>query len=75
MGFIVSFGTTLPELFFSVKAIKNRKNALALGDVLGSVLADATIVVGIIAVITPFDFPRTIADVAGGFMVASSMLH
>jgi cation:H+ antiporter len=71
---IVSFGTTLPELFFSVKAIKNRKNALALGDVLGSVLADATIVVGIIAVITPFDFPRTIAYVAGGFMVASSML-
>lgn len=71
---IVSFGTTLPELFFSVKAVKNRKNALAVGDVLGSVLADATIVVGILALIAPFDFPRTVAYVAGGFMVFSAMV-
>ncbi|NCU44036.1 sodium:calcium antiporter [Candidatus Saccharibacteria bacterium] len=71
---IVSFGTTLPELFFSIKAVKNRKNALAIGDVLGSVLADATIVVGIIAMIAPFKFPQTIAYIAGGFMVFSAVL-
>lgn len=71
---IVSFGTTLPELSFSLKAIKHKKDALAIGDILGSVLADATIVVGIVAMMTPFTFSQTIAYVAGGFMVMSSVL-
>ena len=71
---IVSFGTTLPELSFSAKAIKHRKDAMAVGDVLGSVLADATIVVGIVAMIAPFTFSQTITYVAGGFMVASSII-
>lgn len=71
---IVSFGTTLPELFFSAKAVRNKHDALAIGDVLGSVLADATIVVGIVALISPFSFPQTITYVAGGFMVAASVI-
>lgn len=71
---IVSFGTTLPELFFSIKAVQNKKDSLAVGDILGSVLADATIVVGLVATITPFSFPRTIAYTAGGFMVLSSIV-
>lgn len=71
---IVSFGTTLPELSFSAKAIKNKKDALAIGDMLGSVLADATIVVGIVAMISPVTFSRSIAYVAGGFMVVSSLI-
>ena len=70
----MSFGTTLPELSFSAKAIKHRKDAMAVGDVLGSVLADATIVVGIVAMIAPFTFSQTITYVAGGFMVASSIV-
>ena len=71
---IVSFGTTLPELSFSAKAVRGKKDALAIGDVFGSVLADATIVVGIVATITPFSFPQAIAYVAGGLMVVSSVV-
>ncbi|NCU30758.1 sodium:calcium antiporter [Candidatus Saccharibacteria bacterium] len=71
---IISLGTTIPELFFSAKAIRNKKDSMAVGDILGSVLADATIVVGIVAIISPFYFPQIIAYIAGGFMVISSMI-
>jgi cation:H+ antiporter len=71
---IVGLGTTIPELFFSLKAIKVGHDTLAIGDVLGTVLADATIVVGILAIMSPFFFPTTIIYVAGVFMVASSFI-
>lgn len=71
---IISLGTTIPELFFSLKAVRHKKDSLAVGDILGSVLADATIVVGIVAIISPFSFPQIIAYIAGGFMVISSII-
>lgn len=71
---IVGLGTTMPELFFSLKAVKQHHDSLAVGDVLGTVLADATIVVGILALINPFNFPKTIIYVAGVFMVAGAFI-
>ena len=72
--FIVGIGTTGPELFFSLKAMKNKNDTLAVGDLLGTVLADATIVVGILAIINPFLFPQKIIYVTGVFMVLASFL-
>jgi len=57
---IVGVGTTMPELLFSLQAVKKRNDSMAIGDILGTVLADATIVVGIIALINPFVFPQKI---------------
>ncbi len=71
---IVGLGTTMPELFFSLKAVKNHHDSLAVGDILGTVLADATIVVGILAIMKPFAFPTTIIYVAGVFMVAAAFI-
>ncbi len=71
---IVGVGTAIPELFFSVKSIKKNDDSLAIGDILGTVLADATIVVGLIALISPFSFPRTIIFVTGIFMILSAIL-
>lgn len=71
---VVALGTTIPELFFSARAIKNCKPALAIGDVLGSVLADATIVIGIVALISPFAFPQKIIFIAGTWMVGASII-
>ena len=53
---VVGVGTTIPEIFFAVKSIKKEDDSLAIGDILGTVLADATIVVGLIALISPFAF-------------------
>ncbi len=71
---IVSLGTTLPEFVFSLNAVKAHEDSLAIGDILGTVLADATIVVGLIALIHPFFFPPTIIYIAGIFMVAASFI-
>ena len=71
---IVGLGTTMPELFFSLKSVKKQDDSLAVGDILGTVLADATIVVGILAVISPFSFPQKIIYITGMFMVAASLV-
>ena len=71
---IVGLGTTMPEFFFSLKSVKKRDDSLAVGDILGTVLADATIVVGILALFNPFYFPTKIIYITGLFMVAASFL-
>lgn len=71
---IVGLGTTIPELFFSLRSVKENDDALAIGDILGTVLADATIVVGVLALINPFSFPQRIIYITGMFMIAASIL-
>jgi len=71
---IVGLGTTMPELFFSLQAIKKRDDSLTIGDLLGTVLADATIVVGILALVNPFAFPQKIIYITGAFMVLASFM-
>lgn len=72
--FVVGLGTTLPELLFSIRAAKHNHDGLALGDILGTVIADATIVVGIIAVISPFAFNQKIIYISGMFMLFGIIL-
>ncbi|HLC46791.1 MAG TPA: sodium:calcium antiporter [Candidatus Nanoarchaeia archaeon] len=51
--FLVSIGTTLPELVFETRAVLSRKGDLAVGDVMGSVVCNSTLVLGITAIISP----------------------
>lgn len=71
---IVGLGTTMPELFFSLESVRKKDDSLAVGDILGTVLADATIVVGILALIAPFSFPQKIIYITGAFMVTASFI-
>lgn len=71
---VVGLGTTMPELFFALKSVRKRDDSLAVGDLLGTVLADATVVVGLLAVVNPFSFPQRIIYLTGVFMVAASFL-
>lgn len=50
---IVAFGTSAPELFVSVDAVLRGAAPLALGNVVGSNIANALLVVGLPAVIAP----------------------
>ncbi len=72
--FIVALGTTLPELIFSVKAVKKNHDSLALGDILGTVLNDATIVIGLLAIISPFKFAAKLVYSTGMFMFLASIV-
>ncbi len=71
---LVGLGTTMPELFFAIQAVKKQDDDLAVGDILGTVLADATVVVGILALINPFSVPQKIIYITGIFMVAASVI-
>lgn len=71
---VVGLGTTMPEFFFSLKSVKRRDDSLAVGDILGTVLADATIVIGILALLSPFSFPAKIIYITGVFMVVVSFI-
>ncbi|MFA5098636.1 MAG: sodium:calcium antiporter [Candidatus Paceibacterota bacterium] len=71
---VVGLGTTLPEMIFSIRAVKHKDNCLALGDILGTVISDATIAVGVVALISPFSFPVRIIYITAMFMVLASVL-
>ena len=71
---VVSLGTTMPELFYSLKSLKIKDDGLAVGDILGTVLADATILIGILAFIRPFYFPIKTVYITGIFMVIASLV-
>ena len=45
--------TTLPELMFSLASLRKHLDGLALGDVFGTVIIDATLIVGATALIKP----------------------
>lgn len=51
--FIVSIGTSLPELAVDVSALRRKENRIALGDIIGSCIVDATLSIGIGQVFFP----------------------
>lgn len=71
---VVGIGTTIPEFLFSLQAVRQHDDSLAVGDILGTVLADATIVVGILAMINPFYFSKNIVYVSGVFMLCAAFV-
>ncbi len=71
---IVAPGTCLPELIFAIRAVRRRHNTLAFGDILGTVIIDATLVLGVVAAIHPFAFNPRMIIVTGIFMLLAGML-
>ena len=53
---IIALGTCLPELIISIRAVKKNLDEIALGDILGTVITDATIILGLVALISPFSY-------------------
>lgn len=70
---VIALGTTLPELLFSSRAARHAHPTLALGDVLGTVVADATLVLGITALIHPFAFNPRMVILTGLFMFLAGL--
>ena len=50
---IVGLGDTLPEIYFSIVSARKGQNWMVLGDVVGSVIYTSTLVLGIIALLSP----------------------
>jgi len=71
---ILALGTCLPELIFSIKAVRENKDELALGDIFGTVITDATIILGAVALISPFSYEPLNIYVLGGAMVLAGII-
>jgi len=51
----VALGTSLPEITFGISSIVMGRREMIVGDVIGSVVINATLVLGLVALICPFD--------------------
>ncbi len=56
---VISFGTSLPELIVSISAARKGKVAMAIGNIIGSNLANTTMVIGGAAMINPLEIDIT----------------
>ncbi len=52
---ITGLGNALPEIYFAVASSKRRETQLIIGNLMGSVIFPATLVLGIVAIIHPID--------------------
>jgi cation:H+ antiporter len=75
VGFtLVGFGTSAPELVVSLSAALNDSPELALGNVVGSNIANVGLILGIAAVIRPLAAKMRLLRVEVPVMIAASLL-
>jgi cation:H+ antiporter len=68
---ILSMGTTLPELSVSVAAVKKKNISLALGNIIGSIVTNLTLILGIVAVINPLIIGSDIVKTAAAMITVN----
>ena len=69
--FIISVGTSLPELSVGLRSVLTHHVGVSLGDLFGSAVLNATLVLGIVALIAPIEAPSLRATgIAGIFTLA-----
>ena len=70
---VVSFATTLPELLVSVRAAMNGSAQLAIGNAVGSVTANTTLIMGVSLVAMAGVVNRKSFSLKGGLLLAASI--
>ncbi|GEM_PF-184043 len=53
---VIAFGTAVPELAVELKSVRQGKSGIAFGDILGSVVMNVTLILGIAAIVNPITF-------------------
>ncbi|GAB6088013.1 calcium/sodium antiporter [Alkaliphilus crotonatoxidans] len=71
---VVSIATTLPELLVSTIATYQRFYDVAIGNVVGSVICNIGLILGLTAVLTPVKIQRSTFSIKGIFMIISCLL-
>lgn len=74
IGIVIAIGTCLPELTLAIQASNKNHAELGLGDVLGNVFADATLSIGVIAMISPIKPIHTGVAMASGLIMIASLI-
>lgn len=72
--FLISLGTTLPELVFTIRSVFARHESMAIGDIAGSVITNSTLVLGITAIIAPVNVDTKIYMTSTLFMIFAAFI-
>ncbi len=72
--FIISLGTTLPELVIGFQAVLNKHGDIILGNIMGSIVANSTLVLGVAALIFPITTNLLIFFTSVSFMILAVFL-
>ncbi len=51
----IALGTSLPEITFGIRSITMGREEMIIGDVIGSIVINSTVVLGLVALICPFE--------------------
>lgn len=70
----IALGTSLPELFVSIQAIKTGETEMAIGNIFGSNAFNILVVTGIPALITPLIADTVVMQLGLGILLAASAI-
>ena len=71
---VISLGNALPEIFFSIQAAKKEEDGMVIGNLMGSVIIPATLVLGIVSLICPIKITDFSPFVVGRFFLIVSAI-
>ena len=77
--FILAIGTSLPELFVDIKALRLKQHSIAVGDIMGSCIVDSTLSIAIGQVFFPqavsvtFAVPTVLYTIIASFIVITTV--
>lgn len=70
----IALGTSLPELFVSLQAIKTGEQELAIGNIFGSNAFNILVVIGVPALITPLVADEVVMQLGSAILLAASAI-
>ena len=65
---LVAAGTTLPELAVNIAAVKQKRYSIAIGDSIGSIVTNLTLVLGVASMISPIVIDRQLFTLLGALI-------
>jgi len=71
---IIGLGNALPELFFTIQAAKKGKGWIVIGNLMGSIIFPATLVLGTVALIHPIEITNFSPFAIGRFFLMVSAI-
>jgi cation:H+ antiporter len=69
---IVGLGNAMPEIFFSIHAARRGNDWIVVGNLMGSVIAPVTLVLGTVAILSPIEISHFTPFVIGRFFLVIS---
>ena len=70
----IAIGTSLPELFVSIQAVRNNETDLAIGNIFGSNAFNILLVVGLPGLLAPLTADTVVLELGLGVLIAASLI-